>query len=130
MGRTTRIRPAYLPEKLTRIRLALNLSQTEMLRQLGLEETFPYFVISKNELGTREPTALELLAYARIANVLVEVLIDDELDLPARLPSPEKSVGVKRKQESARWGRKEIARSRVTSDTREQAVALTVDAMI
>jgi transcriptional regulator with XRE-family HTH domain len=102
MGRTTRIRPAYLPEKLTRIRLALNLSQTEMLRQLGLEETFPYFVISKNELGTREPTALELLAYARIANVLVEVLIDDELDLPARLPSPEKSVGVKRKQESAR----------------------------
>ena len=76
MGRTTRIRPSYLPEKLTKIRLALDLSQTEMLRRLGLDEIFPYFVISKNEIGTREPTAIELLAYARVANVLVEVLID------------------------------------------------------
>ena len=98
MGRTTRIRPSYLPEKLTRIRLALDLSQTEMLRRLGLAEIFPYFVISKNELGTREPTAIELLSYARVANVLVEVLIDDALDLPPQLPSPEKSAGVKRKQ--------------------------------
>lgn len=98
MGRTSRIRPSYLPEKLTKIRLALDLSQTEMLRRLGLAEIFPYFVISKNELGTREPTAIELLAYARIANVLVEVLIDDALDLPPHLPSPEKSAGVKRKK--------------------------------
>ncbi|HST52942.1 MAG TPA: hypothetical protein VLJ61_13100 [Pyrinomonadaceae bacterium] len=37
-----------------------------------------------------------LLEYARIANVYVEVLIDDGLDLPARLPSPTKSEGVRR----------------------------------
>lgn len=98
MGRTTRIRPNYLPEKLTKIRLALDVSQTEMLKRLGLDDIFPYFVISKNELGTREPTAIELLAYARIANVLVEVLIDDELDLPTNLPSPETSAGVRRKK--------------------------------
>ena len=96
MGRTTRIRPAQLPGKLARIRLALNLSQTEMLNQLGLDELFPYFVISKNELGTREPTAIELLEYARVANVRVEVLLDDSLDLPPQIPCPQRSDGVRR----------------------------------
>ena len=37
-----------------------------------------------------------LLQYARVANVAMEVLADDELDLPANLPSPTKSEGVRR----------------------------------
>jgi transcriptional regulator with XRE-family HTH domain len=101
MGRTTRIRPEHLPGKLARIRLALNLSQTEMLKQLGLDDLFPYFVISKNELGTREPTAIELLGYARVANVRVEVLLDDSLDLPPQLPSPQRSEGIRRSPETS-----------------------------
>jgi hypothetical protein len=37
---------------------------------------------SKVELGKREPTFIDLLKYARIAGVNVEVLIDDEINLP------------------------------------------------
>jgi hypothetical protein len=38
-----------------------------------------------------------LLEYARLANVYVDVLIDDNLDLPARLPSAKKHEGVRRR---------------------------------
>ena len=96
MGKTVRLKPQRLPEKLTRIRESLGLSQTELLNKMGLTEVFSYFVISKNELGTREPTAIELLRYARLANVIVDVLIDDDLDLPPVLPSPTKHEGIKR----------------------------------
>ena len=37
-----------------------------------------------------------LLEYARLANVYVEALIDDDVDLPGKLPSPTKSEGVRR----------------------------------
>jgi hypothetical protein len=36
-------------------------------------------IISAYELGKREPTLLDLLKYARLAKVSVEVLIDDGL---------------------------------------------------
>jgi hypothetical protein len=39
---------------------------------------------------------LALLEYARIANVDLAVLIDDDLDLPANIPSLAKSEGIKR----------------------------------
>ncbi len=91
-----RARPLRLAEKLLQIRLALNLSQTELLRRLGLKEDYFYTIISKNELGTREPTLLELLGYARLANVHVEVLIDDDLDLPEYIPSAVIHSGVVR----------------------------------
>jgi DNA-binding XRE family transcriptional regulator len=38
--------------------------------------------ISEYEHGKREPNLLLLLSYARLANVAVEALIDDGLDLP------------------------------------------------
>jgi hypothetical protein len=38
------------------------------------------------ELGEREPSLIVLLRYARAAGVSTDVLIDDELDLPKRLP--------------------------------------------
>ena len=91
-----RARPLRLAEKLLQIRLTLGLSQTELLRRLGLKEDYFYTIISKNELGTREPTLLELLGYARLANVHVEVLIDDELDLPEFIPGAVISSGIKR----------------------------------
>lgn len=43
--------------------------------------------ISEYESDKREPPLTVLLQYARMAGVQVEVLIDDELDLPNRLPS-------------------------------------------
>jgi transcriptional regulator with XRE-family HTH domain len=90
MGKRARIRQERLAEKLLQIRHALELSQTEMLRRLGFEDTFDYKRISEYELGKNEPPLAVLLSYARVAGVCVEVLIDDELDLPTRLPGKPK----------------------------------------
>jgi transcriptional regulator with XRE-family HTH domain len=41
--------------------------------------------ISRFEQGLREPPLFVLLAYARVAGVSIDVLVDDDLDLPVRL---------------------------------------------
>ena len=97
MARSPRPKPARLPEKLLQIRLALELSQDGMLRELGLDERLSRTSISAYELGTSEPPLPVLLDYARIANVWMDVLVDDELDLPDKLPSAKKHEGVKRR---------------------------------
>lgn len=96
MGRASRPRPLRLAEKLLRVRTALGLSQNGMIRRLGFVEEITQDYISAYERGVREPPLPVLLQYARAANVLVEVLIDDELDLPARLPPSRRSEGVRR----------------------------------
>lgn len=87
-----------LGEKLRQVRLSLGLSQTEMLYRLGAEDLIVYTQISRFESGEREPSLQLLLLYARAANVYVEALIDDELDLPAKLPSVTKHEGVRRRR--------------------------------
>lgn len=98
MGRAPRPKPARLAEKLTHIRNALGLSQDEMLVRLGLSDTEGMFrsSVSGYERGTREPPLLVLLEYARAANVSVESLIDDTLDIPDKLPASPKSEGRRR----------------------------------
>jgi transcriptional regulator with XRE-family HTH domain len=81
-----RPRPARLAGKLRQIREALELSQTQMLFRLGLEENMHYGRISQYENDEREPTLMTLLAYARVAAVHLEDIVDDDLDLPAKLP--------------------------------------------
>jgi transcriptional regulator with XRE-family HTH domain len=90
MGAAARIKPKRLAEKLRQVREALGLSQTEMLRRLGFEELIAYHRISNYELGTGEPPLPVLLAYARLAGVSTDILIDDELELPAKLPARSK----------------------------------------
>jgi transcriptional regulator with XRE-family HTH domain len=85
-----RQRSERLAEKLLRIRLALALSQTEMLKRLGVEGMIVYNRISDYETGKREPPLPILLRYARVAGVYVDVLIDDDLNLPAKLPAKPK----------------------------------------
>lgn len=104
MGRTRRPTPARLPEKILQIRLALGLSQNEMIRHLGLAEGMLQGSISGYELGTREPPLPILLKYARAAGVYVDVLIDDELDLPKKLPASTGQSG--RGHQSSAKGRK------------------------
>lgn len=94
MGRYSRTKPSRLAEKLLHIRTALGLSQNELIRRLGLEDEITQSRISGYELGTREPSLPTLLEYARAANVYVDALIDDSVDLPERLPSLRKSEGV------------------------------------
>ena len=85
-----RRKPERLAEKLKQIRLALGLSQDGMLERLDLAEEFFRSRISAYELGNREPPLTVILQYARLAGVSTDVLIDDELDLPAKLPARRK----------------------------------------
>lgn len=96
MGHARR-RPARLAEKLLQIRTALGLSQTEMHKRLDVEDEIPYTRISDYELDKSEPTLMILLRYARLAAVPTEVLIDDDLDLPDKLPGPTDHEEIKRK---------------------------------
>ena len=98
MGKHPRRRQERLAEKLLQIRLTLGLSQNEMLRHLGAEEWISRTNISNYELGDREPPLYILLEYARAANVFIDVLIDDELDLPEKLPASIKSEGGRRRR--------------------------------
>jgi transcriptional regulator with XRE-family HTH domain len=79
-----------LAEKLLHIRTTLGISQSEMLRRLGAADKMDYYRISEFESGKGEPSLPVLLQYARVVRVCVEVLIDDELDLPDELPSKQK----------------------------------------
>lgn len=93
MGKRARQKPLRLGEKLLQVRNTFGLSQAEMFRRLEAEELTPLKQISKYELGITEPPLAVLLRYARVAGVCVEVLIDDELELPARLPAkPEHKI--------------------------------------
>ncbi len=96
MGHARR-RPLRLAEKLLQIRTALGLSQTEMHRRLEVEDEIPYTRISDYELDKSEPTLMILLRYARLAGVPTEALIDDDLDLPDKLPGPTDHEEMKRK---------------------------------
>lgn len=87
MGKYPRQKQARLPEKLLQIRITLGLSQNEMLKQLKLEGKFSRTSISNYETGDREPPLHVLLRYARTARICLDVIVDDELDLPARLPT-------------------------------------------
>jgi len=92
-----RPRPRRLAEKLSQIRNMLGLSQSELLRQLRVQDEIPYTRISDYELDKNEPTLMVLLEYARVAGVHLEEIVDDRLDLPATMPGPVKYRSVKRK---------------------------------
>jgi len=90
MARGAREKPRRLAEKLLHIRTALGLSQSEMLRRLGAEDRMDYSRISEFESGKGEPSLPVLLQYARVAGISMESLVDDDMDLPAKLPSKAK----------------------------------------
>lgn len=90
MGRASRQErhyPKRLGEKLLQIRTALGLSQNEMLWRLGSPEGLLGTSISGYERGVREPPLAILLEYARVAGVCVDILIDDDVDLPSKVPN-------------------------------------------
>jgi transcriptional regulator with XRE-family HTH domain len=90
MGRRARLRPKLLARKLRAIRSALGLSQTEMLKLLRFEKLIIYNRISEYELGKNEPPLPILLRYAEVAGICVDMLINDKVELPAKLPSKPK----------------------------------------
>lgn len=86
MGTSRRPRPARLAAKLLEIRTKLGLTQAEMFERLGDTGTRLYVGhIDDYEKDRRVPTLQVVLAYARAAGVSMEVIVDDDLDLPRRL---------------------------------------------
>ena len=92
-----RPKPLRLAEKLRHIRMQLGLSQTELLERMGLGGVMHYGRISEYEQGKREPSLMTLLAYARAASVHLEDIVDDDLDLPRKLPGTVNYRGLSRK---------------------------------
>ena len=85
MNRASPTKSGRLAKKLKKIRLDLELSQNQILERLGFADQLFRSNISQYERGHRVPFPPVLLAYARLANVDLAILIDDELDLPAKL---------------------------------------------
>lgn len=67
-----------------------------MLERLDLPEEILQTSISQYERGKIEPPIFVLLRYADMANVWLEVLLRDQLDLPNKLPSAVKHEGLPR----------------------------------
>jgi transcriptional regulator with XRE-family HTH domain len=100
MGRASRKRyiPGRLGEKFLHIRTALNLTQQSMLERLKLPPEFSQSNISAYERGTKEPPIFVIMEYAEVANVWIDVLVRDSLDLPNIIPSKRKHEGLNRKR--------------------------------
>jgi len=96
MGRASREKPIRLGEKLLEIRVKLGLSQDGMLRALGLADKYGRHYISGFERGEREPPLAVLLRYSEVSKVWLNALVDDDVDLPEKLPSSEMHGGVRR----------------------------------
>jgi transcriptional regulator with XRE-family HTH domain len=81
---TSRPQPKKLAAKLRQIRTAIGLTQQEMVVKLKSQRASLRIYpgnISRFEQGLREPPLLVLLAYARVAGVTIDVLVDDETKL-------------------------------------------------
>lgn len=98
MGKNPRRRQRQLPDKLRQIRETLELSQNEILLRMGLAEELTRNIISNYEHGHREPPLHVLLQYAHLAGLCLDVLVDDQLEVPKRLPSVPKHRGVKERR--------------------------------
>lgn len=105
-----RHKPQRLAEKLLAIRNAFSISQTELLRRLGVQDLIVYNQISRYESGDREPTLPILLQYARLAGVHMEALVDDDLNLPDKLPGDVRHEEIRRQY--APPGKQKRARKR------------------
>ena len=85
MGLGKHEHPKHLAEKLLKIRTKLGLSQTGMANALERQGVKAYRgYVALYELGQRVPGLLTIVAYAEIAGVPADKIINDKLDLPAK----------------------------------------------
>jgi transcriptional regulator with XRE-family HTH domain len=73
--------PEYLGPKLRAIREFKGWSLDQMADAVGKEGSSRRTRVYEWEQGNRQPDLVCLLAYAKLVNVKVEVLIDDNLEL-------------------------------------------------
>ncbi len=98
MGRGRRTLPAQMPRKLETIRTQLGFNLEEMISAINKKilaggysdvKIFRSHIL-EFEKGVREPQLPVLLAYAQIANLYVDILINDDLKIPEKLPASQK----------------------------------------
>ena len=71
--------PKRLAKKPLQIRMKLDMSQSEMVKALNYKASpLRPAQISQFESGRREPSLMLLLAYAKLAGISTDVLIDDK----------------------------------------------------
>jgi transcriptional regulator with XRE-family HTH domain len=73
-----RPKPTRLNEKLLAIRQGLGISQYKMALKLGIPSGSR---IAEYESGRREPNLIMLLAYSQLADIQLELIINDRVDL-------------------------------------------------
>ena len=77
-----RAMPKKLGKKLLQIRLRLGMSQREIVKALDYTATpLRASQVSQYAQGQREPTMMLVLAYARLAKVPMEYLVDVKVKL-------------------------------------------------
>jgi transcriptional regulator with XRE-family HTH domain len=77
-----RAMPKKLGKKMRQIRERLGMSQRQIVEALNYRDTpLRASQISQYEQGQREPTMMLVLAYARLAGISTDVLIDDKLKM-------------------------------------------------
>lgn len=83
MGTRRRPVPKLLAKKLLRIRQHLGIGQVEMAKRLRHVPGAPGdgAAVSRFERGEREPNLLVLIAYADLAGIVIDPLIDDRWDM-------------------------------------------------
>lgn len=79
IGQRPRSKPEHLAAKLLAIRKHLGLSQSQLAARFRFK--IHYGRVSECELGKRIPNLLLLLDYARVAQVTIDDLVDDEREL-------------------------------------------------
>src|ERR1700741_3044130 len=102
MAKSSSFKPRRVADKLREVRMALGLSQNEMINRLGFAEELIREELSAFERGIRQSPLGILLGYARMAGICVDVLIDDELALPDKIPGTPKHQGIKKAAKNKR----------------------------
>lgn len=84
----TRKNPRWLAEKLKAIRYALHKTQRGMIKRLCAEDELfqSHTSAFEDAENNRTPSYTVLLKYARATGISTNYLIDDEIDLPKKLP--------------------------------------------
>jgi transcriptional regulator with XRE-family HTH domain len=94
MGRKRVPSPRKLSGKLREVRIdLLRKTMDEMAKELknsGAEVSTHSGYVSEYETGKRQPSLLTLLAYSKVTGLSINVFVDDDLELPQKLPNPEK----------------------------------------
>jgi transcriptional regulator with XRE-family HTH domain len=83
--------PRRLGSKLRQIRRAMGLTQQEMLKLLDLPPVVSQSTLSAYERNAKLPPYFVLARYGDIANIWIDVLVRDSLDMPDKIPSMTKT---------------------------------------